>query len=378
MKIIVAPDSFKGSMTAAVAAGAITKGIYEAFPAAEVIRAPLSDGGEGLVSSLVDASGGRVIEAVVTGPLGEPVKAFWGLLGDGSTAVIEMAAASGLTLVQKEKRNPLISTTYGTGELIKLALDEGCRKIVLGLGGSATNDGGAGMAQALGASLHDQNGKPLPYGGAALADLYSIKTGSLDSRLASVEVLAACDVNNPLTGKEGASAIFGPQKGAQPVMVDRLDKALGHYAEIIRRDLGKSVEYVPGSGAAGGLGAGVLAFLNARLVPGIDLVLDTIELEKELPGCSLVITGEGRFDAQSAFGKVPVGLARRARKYNVPVIVIAGSVAANITGMQQEGITACFSMINEPMSLEDAIAGGESLLQMATFQLVSFFLTKVT
>jgi glycerate 2-kinase len=376
MKIIVAPDSYKGSMTAAVAAGAIIKGVYAAFPAAEVIRAPLSDGGEGLVSSLVDASGGRVMEAVVTGPLGEPVKACWGLLGDGSTAVLEMAAASGLTLVQNEKLNPLVSTTYGTGELIKLALDEGCQKIVLGLGGSATNDGGAGMAQALGARLLDRNGNNLPSGGAALADLASIDTGSLDSRLALVEILAACDVNNPLTGKAGASAIFGPQKGAQPAMVDHLDRALGRYAAIIERDLGKSVEFVPGSGAAGGLGAGVLAFLNATLVPGIDLVLDTIELEKELPGCSLVITGEGRFDRQSAFGKVPVGLARRAQKYSVPVIVIAGSVAANITGMQQEGITACFSMINEPMTFEDAIAGGENLLQMATFQLVSFYFSR--
>jgi glycerate 2-kinase len=376
MKIIAAPDSYKGSMTAAVAAAAITKGVHRAFPAAEVIRAPLSDGGEGLVSSLIDASGGRFLEAVVTGPLGEPVKACWGLLGDGSTAVIEMAAASGLTMVQNKERNPLISTTYGTGELIKLALNEGCRKIILGLGGSATNDGGAGMAQALGASLIDQNGVSLPYGGAALADLDSIKTDSLDSRLASVEVLAACDVNNPLTGKEGASAVFGPQKGAQPAMVDKLDQALGHYAEIIRRDLGKSVESVPGSGAAGGLGAGVLAFLNARLVPGIDLVLDTIDLEKELPDCNLVLTGEGRFDAQSAFGKVPVGLARRAKKYHVPVIVIAGSVAANIADMQQEGVTACFSMINEPMTLEDAIARGELLLQMATFQLVSLYFSK--
>jgi glycerate kinase len=376
MKIIVAPDSFKGSMTASVAAGAIIKGVYRAFPAAVVIRAPLSDGGEGLVSSLVDASGGKIVEAVVTGPLGEPVKAFWGLLSDGSTAVLEMAAASGLTLVQNKKRNPLISTTYGTGELIKLALDEGCRKIVLGLGGSATNDGGAGMAQALGAKLLDRNGNNLPFGGAALADLASIDTGSLDSRLASIEVLAACDVNNPLTGKTGASAVFGPQKGAQPAMVDQLDRALGRYAAVIKRDLGKSVEFVPGSGAAGGLGAGALAFLNASLVPGIDLVLDTIELEKELPGCSLVITGEGRFDMQSSFGKVPVGLARRAQKYNVPVIVIAGSVAANINGMQQEGITACFSIINEPMTLEDAIAGGEYLLQMATFQLVSFYFSK--
>jgi glycerate kinase len=329
-----------------------------------------------LVSSLVDASGGKIVEAVVTGPLGEPVKAFWGLLSDGSTAVLEMAAASGLTLVQNKKRNPLISTTYGTGELIKLALDEGCRKIVLGLGGSATNDGGAGMAQALGAKLLDRNGNNLPFGGAALADLASIDTGSLDSRLASIEVLAACDVNNPLTGKTGASAVFGPQKGAQPAMVDQLDRALGRYAAVIKRDLGKSVEFVPGSGAAGGLGAGALAFLNASLVPGIDLVLDTIELEKELPGCSLVITGEGRFDMQSSFGKVPVGLARRAQKYNVPVIVIAGSVAANINGMQQEGITACFSIINEPMTLEDAIAGGEYLLQMATFQLVSFYFSK--
>jgi glycerate 2-kinase len=376
MKIIAAPDSFKGSMTAAVAAGAIVKGVYAAFPTARVIRAPLSDGGEGLVDSLVDASGGKVLEAIVTGPLGEPVKAFWGLLGDGSTAVIEMAAASGLTLFQVEKRNPLKSTTYGTGELIKLALDEGCRKIILGLGGSATNDGGAGMAQALGASLLDQNGNSLPYGGAALANLYSVNTATLDSRLTSVEVLAACDVNNPLTGKDGASAVFGPQKGVQPAMVDHLDRALGHYAAVIKRDLGKNVESVPGSGAAGGLGAGVLAFLNARLVPGIDLVLDTIELEKELPGCNLVITGEGRFDAQSAFGKVPVGLARRARKYNVPVVVIAGSVAANIKSMQQEGVTAYFSMINEPMTLKDAIVGGEFLLQEATFQLVSFYFSR--
>ncbi|MGB3958921.1 MAG: glycerate kinase, partial [bacterium] len=282
MRIIIAPDSFKGSLTAAEVAASIERGVKRVLPQAETIPVPLADGGEGTVDALVSATGGRLVTKEVTGPLGERVKASYGLLGDGETAVIEMAAASGLPLVPLEKRNPMLTTTYGTGELILAALDEGCRRIIIGIGGSATNDGGAGMAQALGVKLLDEEGLDIPYGAAGLARLDRIDISSLDRRLAQVEVLVACDVDNPLTGPRGAARVYGPQKGADPQMVEELDQILGRFAAIILRDLGKDVKDIPGAGAAGGLGAGLMAFLNGRLAPGVELVLAAVKLEERI------------------------------------------------------------------------------------------------
>ncbi len=327
MRIIIAPDSFKGSLTAAEVAASIERGVKRVLPQAETIPVPLADGGEGTVDALVSATGGRLVTKEVTGPLGERVKASYGLLGDGETAVIEMAAASGLPLVPLEKRNPMLTTTYGTGELILAALDEGCRRIIIGIGGSATNDGGAGMAQALGVKLLDEEGLDIPYGAAGLARLDRIDISSLDRRLAQVEVLVACDVDNPLTGPRGAARVYGPQKGADPQMVEELDQILERFAAIILRDLGKDVKDIPGAGAAGGLGAGLMAFLNGRLAPGVELVLAAVKLEERIQkGADLVITGEGAINEQTVYGKTPIGVAKLAKRYHLPVIAIAGSI----------------------------------------------------
>ena len=308
----------------------------------------------------------------VTGPLGEPVKAFWGLLGDGKTAVIEMAVASGLTLVPEDRRNPLITTTYGTGELIKAALDKGCRKLIIGIGGSATNDGGAGMAQALGARFLDGEGGELSRGGGSLPGLARIDTGGLDGRLREASVLVACDVSNPLAGPEGASAVYGPQKGAAPEMVRRLDDGLRHFARIVSRDIGMEVENAAGAGAAGGLGAGLMAFAGGKLTPGIDLVMETVDLERELYCCNLVLTGEGKLDAQSLYGKVPVGVARLAKKYNVPVAVFAGSILDETEALYREGIVACFSIVNGPVTVHEAMEKGALLLEQAVAEAMRF------
>lgn len=363
MRIILAPDSMKGSLSASQAVLSMERGVRNVFPDAVVIGLPLSDGGEGLVESLATATAGLVIRKQVTGPLGEPVSAFYGLLGDGNTVVIEMAAASGLTLVPEEKRNPLITTTYGTGELIREALDRQCSRIIVGIGGSATNDGGAGMAQALGVKLLDNQGHSLGPGGAELARLDKIDISGIDPRLRTTEILVACDVDNPLTGPRGSSRVYGPQKGATPDMVEQLDRALAHYARTICRDLYTDVEHIPGAGAAGGLGAGLMAFLKGRLVPGINLVLDTIGIDRYLPGCSLIITAEGKLDTQSLSGKVPVGLARRAAKYRVPVLALAGTVSGDTSLFRREGITACFSITDGPMPLQEAMQRSSELVE---------------
>lgn len=372
MKIILAPDSFKGSLSAVDAAQAMARGVRKVFPEAEIVELPLSDGGEGLVASLVAATGGQTIDKQVTGPLGEPVEAFYGVLGDGDTVVIEMAAASGLPLVPEEKRNPLITTTYGTGELIKEALERKCRRIIIGIGGSATNDGGAGMAEALGVRFADSEGCPLARGGGGLARLEAIDLSLLDARVKETEILVACDVNNPLTGERGASRVYGPQKGATPPMVEQLDQALRHYARMIARDLGVDVEHVPGAGAAGGLGAGLMAFLGGRLVPGINLVLDAVEIERHLPGCSMIITGEGKIDAQSLSGKVPVGLARKVAGSGVPVVAVTGMVSGDPSLFRQEGISACFSIVNGPVTLQEAMQAAPELVERITAEI--FFL----
>ncbi|GLI85627.1 glycerate kinase [Rossellomorea marisflavi] len=364
MKIVIAPDSFKESMTALEAAQSIEKGMKAVFPDAECHLLPMADGGEGTVQSLVDATGGALIERSVTGPLGEEVPAFFGLLGDGKTAVIEMAAASGLHLVEPAKRNPLITTSRGTGELIHAALDEGVSHIIVGIGGSATNDGGVGMVQALGGSFLNEDGEEIGPGGGTLSTIESIDLSKLDSRLASVKLEVACDVTNPLTGPTGASAIFGPQKGADPEMVDTLDQNLAHLASIVPG--GQVIASRAGTGAAGGLGFALLAFLNAELNRGIDIVLEAVNFSEHIKDASLVITGEGRIDGQTIYGKTPIGVAKASKKYGIPVIGIAGSLTEDSVIVYDHGIDALFSIVPGIMGLSDAFSQAPHLLERAS------------
>lgn len=354
MKIVIAPDSFKESLSALEAANAIERGFKLVFPNAVYSKMPMADGGEGTVQSLVDATNGLIEERIVTGPLGEPVKAFFGLMGDGKTAVIEMAAASGLHLVPVENRNPLVTSTRGTGELISAALDLGVKHIIIGIGGSATNDGGAGMVQALGGKLLDELGNDIGSGGGALSHMVTIDLTGLDARLKDVQIEVACDVDNPLTGPRGASAIFGPQKGATPEMVDLLDKNLSHFADVAERALGKSFRDIEGVGAAGGLGASLLAFLNADLKRGIHIVLNAVNFEDVVKDADLVITGEGRIDSQTVYGKTPIGVAKAAKKYGVPVIGLAGSLSQDSDVVYEHGIDALFSIVPGITTLPDA------------------------
>ena len=371
MKIVIAPDSFKECLTAAQVAMSIENGMRQIFPDAEYVQVPVADGGEGTLQSLVDATQGRFIEVTVSGPLGEPVNACFGLLGNGDTAMIEMAQASGIELVRPEIRNPLIATTFGTGELIKAALDLGVRHFIVGIGGSATNDGGAGMLQALGIKLLDDNNQELEHGGAALAKLSHIDLATMDERLKQCTFIAASDVNNPLTGVNGASATFGPQKGATPEMVALLDNALRHYSAIVKRDLGKEIDAVAGAGAAGGMGAALLGFLNAKLKPGIEIVMEAVELAEKVKGADLVITGEGRIDGQTAQGKTPVGVARIAKKEDIPVIALAGSVGPGVEAVYEKGIDALFPVVHGAVSLDEALAKGSENLTRAARNLAA-------
>jgi len=361
-RIGVAPDSFKECLSAAAVADAIERGLRKAVPDCEVVKVPMADGGEGTVAAMVAATGGQIVTEEVTAPLGDKVKAQYGLLGDGATAVIEMAAASGLPLVPPEKRNPLVTTTFGTGELVKSALARGAKKIIMGIGGSATVDGGAGMAQALGVKLLDASGQPIGFGGGELARVARIDMSGLDPRAKASEFVVACDVDNPLLGPRGAAAVFGPQKGATLEMVGILDANLAHLAGIIERDLGRQVKDMPGAGAAGGLGAGLVAFLNATLRRGVELVVEAVQLRERLRGCQLVITGEGRLDGQSVFGKTPIGVARVAKSLGIPVIALAGSLGQGCEETLQHGIDAYFSIVNRPMTLEEAMAKASELL----------------
>lgn len=356
VKIVIAPDSFKGSLSAPRVAEALAQGIRHVWPDAAIECVPLADGGEGTVEALVRATGGQVIDVSVTGPLGYPVEAFFGILGDGETAVIEMAAASGLPLVPPEERDPTKTTTRGTGELIRYALDAGCRRMIIGIGGSATNDGGVGMAQALGASFRDERGEELGPGGLALADLATIDLARLDSRIQDVEIVVACDVDNPLYGPRGASAVYGPQKGATPEMVEQLDRALRRLAEVIQRELGLDVQQIPGSGAAGGLGAGLVAFLGARLVSGIDIVLDAVNFQERIRGADVIVTAEGGVDRQTAFGKAPSGVLRAARSLGIPVVVVGGSLADDAVELYDQGFSAIVGCTPRPMELDEAVA----------------------
>ena len=353
MKIVIAPDSYKESLSAMEVANAIEAGFREIYPNAQYVKMPVADGGEGTVDAMVAATGGHKISVSVTGPTGKPVMAELGLIHQ-HTAVIEMAAASGLELISAAERNPLITTTYGTGEMIQAALDLGVKRFIIGIGGSATNDGGAGMLQALGYRLLDQCGRDIPRGGAGLSDLATIDISSADPRLHDCQFKVACDVTNPLTGPMGAAQVFGPQKGADAAMVALLDENLKHYARIVTQELGTDVEFVPGAGAAGGMGAALLAFMKAELHSGIDIVLAALGLESIIADADLVITGEGRLDSQTINGKVPVGVAQLAKRHGKPVIAIAGSLSSDVAIVYEHGIDSAFSAVNRVSTLHEA------------------------
>ncbi|MGS4817991.1 glycerate kinase [Raoultella terrigena] len=364
MKIVIAPDSYKESLSALGVATAIEQGFREIYPDAEYLKLPVADGGEGTVEAMVAATQGHLVRAVVTGPLGEPVNAFYGLSGDERCAYIEMAAASGLESVPPARRNPLLTTSWGTGELIRHALDSGVKQIIIGIGGSATNDGGAGMVQALGGKLLTEDNRQLAAGGAALEALAKIDLSELDQRLTDCRIEVACDVTNPLTGPEGATAVFGPQKGATAEMIARLDRALTHFAQIIHRDLGIDVLHLEGGGAAGGMGAALYAFCGAKLRPGIEIVTDALHLSERVADADLVITGEGRIDSQTIHGKVPVGVAKVAKSYNIPVIGIAGSLTADVGVVHQHGLDAVFSVLYSVCTLEEALENAADNVRM--------------
>jgi glycerate kinase len=377
MRVVIAPDKFKGSLTALQAGAAMARGVARAMPRASIDQVPMADGGEGTTQALVAATGGSIREAQVTGPLGEPVVACFGLLGDGQTAVIEMAAASGLVLVPAGKRNPLITTTRGTGELLLAAIAAGARRVVVGIGGSATNDGGAGFGQSLGFRLLDDAGRDLDVGGGNLGRLARIDPATRRRELDGVEIAVACDVSNPLCGPEGASAIYGPQKGATPEMIEALDRNLAHFAAIVERDLGVAIKDQPGSGAAGGLGGGLVAFASGKLEPGIKLVIDAVNLARRLQNADLCLTAEGTIDAQSAFGKTAVGVAQLARSLHCPTLALAGSIGPGAEAVLEHGIDAYFSICPGPISLDQAIDEAGMLLERATEQAVRGFLAGV-
>ncbi|MFJ3052474.1 glycerate kinase [Pseudomonas nitroreducens] len=372
MKVVIAPDSFKESLSAPEVAEAISRGWLRARPDDETLLRPMADGGEGTVDAVLAARPGERRELGVCGPLEQPVKAHWGCLAD-ATAVIEMAAASGLHWVPEGLRDATRTTSRGTGELIRAALDAGAKKIIIGLGGSATNDGGLGLLQALGVRFLDDQGRELGAGGAQLAQLQRIDLSNLDPRLGAVEVEVAADVNNPLCGPHGASAVFGPQKGANPAQVQQLDAALKRFAEVAAQVLGQDHSLFPGVGAAGGLGFACRAFLQARFRPGIELIAELSELDAALAGASLVITGEGRLDGQSLHGKTPVGVAHVARRAGVPVIALAGSVGEGLAELREAGIEAAFSLAPGPITLADACARAAQELENRAEALARFW-----
>ncbi|MFQ6575745.1 glycerate kinase [Pseudomonas sp. UM16] len=363
MKIVIAPDSFKDSLSAASVADAIGLGLAQVWPTAQLLKCPMADGGEGTMEAIIAACSGELRSQQVRGPLGEPVQAGWGWLADSHTAIIEMAQASGLQLLRLDQRDACRSSTYGTGQLISAALDAGAQRIILAIGGSATNDAGSGMLRALGLHLFDAEDQPLAEGGLALARLARLEASELDPRLARVQLEVAADVDNPLCGSNGASAIFGPQKGASPEQVQCLDQALGHFADHVAQALGQDVRDFPGCGAAGGMGFAAKAFMQATFRPGIDVVAELAGLEAAVQGADLVITGEGRFDAQTLRGKTPFGVARIAKLHGVPVVVIAGTLGEGYEQLYAHGIDAAFALTSGPMSLEQACANAATLLQ---------------
>jgi len=362
MKVVVAPNTFKGSLSASEAAAAISRGVREAFPDAEVVEVPVADGGDGTVEALVSAHQGEYRTVQVEGPLGDPVQATYGLIEVGRTGVVELASASGLTLIPAERRDPRKTSTHGFGQLLEAVRAAGVQSIIAGIGGSATNDGGAGMAQALGYRLMDSTGSDLPRGGAALARLARIDSSGFDLAWRAVKVMVACDVTNPLTGPLGASAVYGPQKGADEAAVRELDAALANFAAVIERDLGKRVANVPGAGAAGGAGAGLIAFLDARLVPGAPLVVEASGFDAKLQGADLVITGEGQADAQTGYGKAPGEVAKRAKAARIPVLLIAGSKGSGWEALRDLGVTAVVTLDEEGDNLQQLMRDAGQLL----------------
>ncbi|AEE13993.1 glycerate kinase [Thermodesulfobium narugense DSM 14796] len=369
-KIVIAPDSYKGCLSALEVSKAIESAFLEFYPKINIAKVPIADGGEGTVDALVTATNGKFMYSEVLDPLGQKIVAKWGILGDGSTAVIEMASASGLPLVPKEKRNPYITSTFGTGQLILSALDANCKKIVIGIGGSATNDGGAGMAKALGVKFYDTFGNELEEGGYALQKLAKIDISKIDPRIKNTEILVACDVDNPLCGPRGASAVYGPQKGATFDMVKELDVALSNFAKVAQEATGKDVRDIPGSGAAGGLGAGLILFTGASLIPGVKLVLEITNFDNIVKDADLVITGEGNTDFQTVFGKAPIGVAKAAKKYNIPVVCISGGLSEGYESVYESGIDAIISISTGPLSLEECMLNGSNLLKSATKRLI--------
>ena len=376
LKILIAPDSFKNALSALGVARSIKTGLLRAIPDAETRTVPMADGGEGTVESLIDATGGKPVSVRVKDPLSRDVESSFGITGDGRTAVIEMAAASGIQLLKPEEKDPWITTTHGTGELIKAALDIGCRTILIGIGGSATNDCGSGMAAALGVKFLDAGGNPVKPGGGALAEVELIDLGGLDPRIAESDILVACDVTNPLTGPKGASHVYGPQKGADPSMVKKLDANLAAFARVIKDQLGKDVGAIPGSGAAGGLGAGLIAFLDAKLVEGVPAIAERVGLEDDVKWADLIITGEGGMDFQTQYGKTPYGVAQIARKHGKPVIAIAGTIGEGADVLFEMGINAMYSIIESPMTLDEAIAKTPELIETAGERIGRFLLIR--
>lgn len=365
VRVLVAPQGFKGSLNPIDAARALADGIRAAWPDAETNLAPIADGGDGTVDALVLATGGRKIRVDTVDPLGRPIQAEIGVLGDGGTAVVEMAQASGLARLKPEERNPLITTTHGTGLLIRAALDAGFRRVIVGIGGSATNDGGAGMLQALGMGLLDRDGRPIPPGGQGLLALDRVDPSGLDPRLAETELIVASDVTNPLCGPDGAAAVYGPQKGASAEMVRLLDEALARFAQVVRRDLGRDVANVPGAGAAGGLGAGLLLLPNVRIRPGAEVVFEAVGIDGRLAACDLVVTGEGAVDRSTAFGKAPARLADRARAYGRPVVLFTGRLGPGYREVYGVGVSAVVPIVPGPLTEAEAMAGAAELLSAA-------------
>lgn len=361
--IVLAPDSFKESMTAKEVCVAMERGIKKVNSNIQCIHVPMADGGEGTMQSLVDATGGEVYSLEVVGPLGNKVKAEYGILGNGEIGILEMASASGIHLVSLEERNPLITTTYGTGELIKACLDRGVKKLLIGIGGSATNDGGVGVIQALGGRLLDKEGNELGFGGGELEKLDRIDLTNFDRRLKDVVIEVACDVSNPLCGENGASYIFGPQKGASVEMIKILDNNLKHYAKVIKEQFDKDVLEIAGAGAAGGLGAGLMVFLNGNLKKGIEIVIEYSGLEKKVKNCDMVWTGEGSIDFQTQYGKTPLGVATVAKKYNKPVVALAGRVGDDIDILYEKGIDSIFGIMRGVTTIDEALKNGKENIE---------------
>lgn len=376
MRIVIAPDSFKECLSATQVAFAISEGIRKTAPETEISCIPVADGGEGTVEALVTATSGRIVQTPSVDALNRPIQSFYGILGDGKTAIIEMAAASGLELLSPEERNPIVSSTFGTGLLLKAAMEAGFEEIILGIGGSATNDGGAGMAQALGFNLLDKNNCPIGLGGGSLLNLNQIDCSSVHPLLQKVKITVACDVQNRLLGRTGATQVYGPQKGATPEMLNALEENMAHYAHVLYDEFSIDYSIAEGSGAAGGLGAGLMAFCKATIVPGLTLIGKLTHLEEHIRSASLVFTAEGRIDAQTAFGKTISGIAQLGRKYQVPVIALAGSVNGDLTELYHQGLTSAFAIANKPMSLEESKANAVQLL-ISTSEQVMRLVSKI-